>query len=103
MYLTGFTIFLSLILNRTYSLILEQLRLEEEVKRLTGDPTAAGKATKGLNQAGDLGEISKLKKDLAKAHTEIETLKSQSEGFQREYNRLSDEKIGPNVAPKKDK
>jgi len=104
MYLTGFTIFLSLILNRTYSLILEQLRLEEEVKRLTGDPKAAAKTAKGLNEAGDVGEISGLKKAIAKKDKEIEVLKSQGEGFQREYNRLSDEKIGvQSDVAKKDK
>ena len=32
MYLTGFTLFLSLILNRTYMMILDVLRLEEKVK-----------------------------------------------------------------------
>jgi hypothetical protein len=32
MYLCGFTLFLSLILNRTYVMILDVLRLEEEVK-----------------------------------------------------------------------
>merc|ERR1712124_100720 len=43
MYLTGFTLFLSLILNRTYTLILDTLRLESEVKSLRGEKPANDK------------------------------------------------------------
>src|SRR5580693_8020822 len=43
MYLCGFTLFLSLILNRTYIMILDVLRLEAKVKRFEGDPTEQGK------------------------------------------------------------
>ena len=64
MYLCGFTLFLSLILNRTYVMILDQLRLEEEVKRLSGDPKAKTSDGK-LDQAGGLAEIGRLKKELA--------------------------------------
>jgi len=104
MYLTGFTIFLSLILNRTYVLILETLRLEEEVKRLKGDPKAAQKVAQGnLQQAGNAGEISGLKKDLAKAQAEVAAMRKQSENLQTEYNRLGDEKAGLNPTPKKDR
>jgi len=107
MYLCGFTLFLSLILNRTYTLILDQLRLEEEVKRLNGDP--ASKTTDGksrLDQAGGIGEIGELKKQLAQKNKDIEILKKQGDGFQQEYNRLSDQKLVPelhNKLPKKDK
>jgi len=104
MYLCGFTLFLSLILNRTYVLILDQLRLEEEVKRLSGDPkakTADGK----LDQAGGIGEIGRLKKELAQKEKDIEILKKQGDGFQQEYNKLSDQKLMPELrsTPKKDK
>jgi len=94
MYLCGFTLFLSLILNRTYVMILDQLRLEEEVKRLHGDPsskTADGK----LNEAGGIGEIGRLKKELAQKEKDIEILKKQGDGFQQEYNKLSDQKLFP--------
>jgi len=104
MYLCGFTLFLSLILNRTYVLILDTLRLEEEVKRLSGDKSVGGKDSAKLAQAGQLGEIGKLKKELAQKDRDIETLKKQGEGFQREYNRLGDEKAGAAEAtPKKDR
>lgn len=94
MYLCGFTLFLSLILNRTYVMILDQLRLEEEIKRLNGDPKS--KVSDGkLDQAGGLGEIGRLKKELAQKEKDIEILKKQGDGFQQEYNRLSDQKLMP--------
>jgi hypothetical protein len=95
MYLCGFTLFLSLILNRTYVMILDQLRLEEEIKRINGDSatkTSGGK----LDQADNLGEIDRLKKELAQKEKDIEILKKQGDAFQQEYNRLSDEKLIPN-------
>lgn len=93
MYLCGFTLFLSLILNRTYVMILDQLRLEEEVKRLNGDPKS--KLDGKLDQAGGAGEIGRLKTELAQKTKDIEILKKQGDGFQQEYNRLSDNKIFP--------
>jgi len=104
MYLCGFTLFLSLILNRTYVLILDQLRLEEEVKRLNGDPTLKTSDGK-LDQAGGIGEIGRLKKELAQKNKDIEILKKQGDGFQQEYNKLSDQKLMPHSdhSAKKDK
>jgi B-cell receptor-associated protein 31 len=103
MYLCGFTIFLSLILNRTYVMILEQLRLEEEVKRLRGDPKAGGKTGQQLSNAGQPGEIAKLKKELERARADLAAMKKQSDGLQREYNRLGDEKAPADGTPKKDR
>jgi predicted RNase H-like nuclease (RuvC/YqgF family) len=99
MYLCGFTLFLSLILNRTYVMILDTLRLEEEVKKLTGKDT--GKTKSGLGEAGELGEISKLKKELKKRDQDIETLKKQTEGLNREYQRMGDAVSEQDDAPKK--
>lgn len=93
MYLCGFTLFLSLILNRTYTMILDQLRLEEKVRRLEGNPNSGGKTGAKLDQAGDLGEIGRLKRDLEKKDRDIEILRKQTEGLQREYNTMGD-KVG---------
>jgi len=105
MYLCGFTLFLSLILNRTYTMILDVLRLEEKVKKYEGDPKASGKESEKLANAGDAGEIGRLKKELAKKDRDIETLKKQSEGLSREYNDLSDKygATNPDFTPKKDR
>jgi len=105
MYLCGFTLFLSLILNRTYTLILDVLRLEEKVKKYEGDPKAYGKQSEKLANAGNAGEIGKLKKQLAEKDRDLETLKKQSEGLSREYGDLSD-KYGAtqkDSTPKKDR
>jgi len=103
MYLCGFTLFLSLILNRTYVMILDVLRLEEENKKLKGDPKAGGKGAAGLDNAGQAGEIGKLKNEIAKRDRDIETLKKQSQGLSDEYNRLGDQVSGTNNTPKKDR
>ncbi|KAL8732981.1 MAG: hypothetical protein Q9166_002379 [cf. Caloplaca sp. 2 TL-2023] len=103
MYLCGFTLFLSLILNRTYVMILDTLRLEEKVKRYEGDPKAQGKDSARLAQAGEAGEIGKLKNLLAQKDRDIETMKKQSEGLSREYNNLGDQVSKPDSTPKKDR
>ncbi|KJY02493.1 bap31 domain protein [Zymoseptoria brevis] len=101
MYLCGFTLFLSLILNRTYVMILDTLRLEAEVKKLTGKDSA--KTSSGIGEAGELGEISKLKKELKKRDQDIETLKKQTEGLNREYQRMGDAVSEQDGGPKKDR
>jgi B-cell receptor-associated protein 31 len=99
MYLCGFTLFLSLILNRTYVMILDVLRLEEEVKAYKGDP--AGKKGSALQNAGSPGELGKLKEQVAAKDRDIETLKKQVEGMQKEYNRMGDEVSGPTAGSRK--
>ncbi|KAJ5523988.1 hypothetical protein N7513_009107 [Penicillium frequentans] len=91
MYLCGFTLFLSLILNRTYTMILDVLRLEDRVKLLEGDKKAGGKDSARLAEAGSVGEIGRLKEELAAKDRDIETLKKQCEGLTAEYHKLGDE------------
>jgi len=90
MYLCGFTLFLSLILNRTYVLILDILRLEEEVK--------LGRS-KG-NQS--IQDYEALKEELRKKDIELDAMKSQSEGLARAYDDLSDQ-VPKDKTPKKSK
>ena len=103
MYLCGFTLFLSLILNRTYIMILDTLRLEEKVKRMEGHPKAAGKDGAKLDQAGQAGEIGRLKNELSKRDANIDALKRQMEGLQREYGVMGDKVSAADNTPKKDK
>jgi len=103
MYLCGFTLFLSLILNRTYTMILDVLRLEEKVKKYEGDPKASGKNSEKLANAGDAGEIGRLKIELKKKEQDLETLKKQSEGLSREYNNLGDQVSAKDATPKKER
>jgi t-SNARE complex subunit (syntaxin) len=92
MYLCGFTLFLSLILNRTYVMILDVLRLEEEVKQLKGDPNSQKGSS--LKNAGGAGEVGALKKELEAKDRDMENLKKQVENMQKEYNRMGDEVSG---------
>lgn len=106
MYLCGFTLFLSLILNRTYTMILDVLRLEEKVKAYEGsDKATKGKDSQKLADAGSPGEIGKLRKELKDRERDIVALKSQAEGLSREYNTLSDKYNATNPeekTPRKD-
>jgi hypothetical protein len=77
MYLCGFTLFLSLILNRTYSFILDILRLESTVKELRA-------TTKAGVQDGTTADV------IAKKDKEIMAIKAQADGLSREYNELAD-------------
>lgn len=99
MYLCGFTLFLSLILNRTYVMILDVLRLEEEVKNLKGDPAA--KNGKSLKDVGGPGEVGALKEELERKDRDMENLKKQVESMQKEYNRMGDQVSGSSSTPSK--
>lgn len=89
MYLCGFTLFLSLILNRTYIMILETLRLEEKLKQYEGTDRDTKQAEK-LAVAGEPGEIARLKRELKHKDQEIERIKEQAAGVSREYDRVTD-------------
>ncbi len=89
MYLCGFTLFLSLILNRTYIMILDVLRLEEKVKMYEGDKAATGKNAEKLDPNRTANEIGQLKRQLEKKDKELSAMKSQAEGLQKEYDQLS--------------
>jgi len=105
MYLCGFTLFLSLILNRTYTMILDVLRLEEKVKKYEqGDLSVASKDSNKLANSGGSAEISKLKKELAAKERDVETLKKQAAGLSKEYNELADKynATNPDTTPRKD-
>lgn len=91
MYLCGFTLFLSLILNRTYIMILEVLRLEDRIKLIDGDKKAGGKDSARVAEAGSVGEIGALKQEIEAKDRDIETLKKQCEGLTREYHKLGDQ------------
>jgi B-cell receptor-associated protein 31 len=99
MYLCGFTLFLSLILNRTYVMILDTLRLDEELKNLKGDP----KVKKGtsMQDIGGAGEVGALKKELEAKDRDMENLKKQVESMQKEYNRMGDEVSGSTAGTRK--
>lgn len=77
LYLTGFTLFLTLILTRTYGLVAELLSLKEQV-RDTGDVDLTT-------------SIEDLKKEIAEKDQLIKSLKDQSESLSNDYDEVSKE------------
>ncbi|PTB68299.1 B-cell receptor-associated 31-like protein [Trichoderma citrinoviride] len=89
MYLCGFTLFLSLILNRTYVMILEVMRLEDKLRAYEGTSQNTKESEK-LAVAGKPGELAALKKKLEKKEQDLENLKKQAEQLNKAYSELSD-------------
>ena len=89
MYLCGFTLFLSLILNRTYVMILEVMRLEDRVRSYEGTKKDTRESEK-LAVAGKPGEVAALKEKLEKKELDLKTLRKQSEQLHKSYDELSD-------------
>ncbi|KAK9454359.1 B-cell receptor-associated protein 31-like-domain-containing protein [Dipodascopsis uninucleata] len=88
MYLCGFTLFLSIILNRTYVLVIDLFTAEDEIQTMKADGkiSALSKEDAALKDI----EIAKLQKKLASKEADIETLKKQCEGLSAEYHKLGD-------------
>ncbi|KAI9885356.1 MAG: hypothetical protein M1823_002865 [Watsoniomyces obsoletus] len=104
-YLCGSTLFLSLVLNRVYTLILDLLKMEEKIKQVEGNPAAKGKDSAKLANAGGLGEIGGLKRELERKEKELQAMKQQSQALSREYHNLSDQvsaQGGVDSTPRKD-
>ncbi|KAK6458703.1 receptor-associated protein [Scheffersomyces xylosifermentans] len=81
MYLCGFTLFLTLILTRTYSLVAELIA--------TKDKLDAYKANDASKSSTDSADVAKLKKELAAKEEDLEILKSQAKTLRKDYNNVS--------------
>jgi len=81
MYLCGFTLFLTLILTRTYSLVAELIA--------TKDKLDAFKANDASKKSTDSADVAKLKKELAAKEEDLEILKSQAKTLGKDYNKVS--------------
>ncbi|GLB44169.1 putative endoplasmic reticulum protein [Lyophyllum shimeji] len=82
-YLTGFTLFLSLVLTRTFYIIMDLIHTQEEYAKLKKAQSKGDDASK---------EIAELKKKLAEEQAksrDFETLKKQSSQQAAEYDRLA--------------
>lgn len=79
MYLCGFTLFLTLILLRTYSLVTELLVTKDQVDTLSTDKGVS------VTKTNDDPEITKLKKQLADKDKELDDLKQKSKALSDDY------------------
>ncbi|KAK9324217.1 B-cell receptor-associated protein 31-like-domain-containing protein [Lipomyces orientalis] len=96
MYLCGFTLFLSVILNRTYVLLVELLAAEDKIVAMKAGAEMATANSKVISLKDE--EIDRLRAELESKETELksketdlETLKKQCEGLSAEYKRLGDQ------------
>ncbi|CCH46123.1 Endoplasmic reticulum transmembrane protein 3 [Wickerhamomyces ciferrii] len=81
MYLTGFTLFLTLILTRTYRLVAELLSLKEEYR---SDP----------DHVSSNDEIAQLKIKIKQKDEDLEILKNQARSLAKEYDDLGFQSTG---------
>ncbi|KAJ7270691.1 endoplasmic reticulum protein [Mycena haematopus] len=91
-YLTGFTLFLSLVLTRTFSLILDLIHIQEEYAKLKGNSPSGTKPTGAKPSADSSKEVAELKAkvaELEKKERDFETLKKQAAQQAAEFDRLA--------------
>lgn len=82
MYLCGFTLFLTLILTRTYSLVAELINTKDKLDDLNKNSELKGGASES-------GEVADLKAQLAEKDADLELLKDQASSLSKDYDTAS--------------
>lgn len=88
MYLCGFTLFLSLILNRTYHLVVDLMAAHDKIDGLTSSSDATVK--NNVLSAEKDKQLQQLKEELKRKDNDLSTLKKQCENLTQEYHAMSD-------------
>ncbi|TXT16018.1 hypothetical protein VHUM_00521 [Vanrija humicola] len=92
LYLTGATLFLSLILSRVFYIILDFIHTQEELNAIQGKGgKAAGGAAENEQLRTRVKELEAEVKTLQAKDRDFDTLKKQASQQQTEYNRLADD------------
>ncbi|KAF8981488.1 hypothetical protein BGZ46_002702 [Entomortierella lignicola] len=96
MYLTGFTLFLSLILNRTFVMILDLLKSEEKMEVVKKQAAQQSKEYERVVESEkklkkELKELQEIASKHESTKQDLENLKKQANQQQEEYLRLADE------------
>lgn len=81
MYLCGFTLFLTLIITRTYSLVAELTQTKDKLDNLNSTNTT------------DSLEVADLKLQLKQKEEDLEILKNQAEALSKDYESVSSETV----------
>ncbi|KIY44888.1 endoplasmic reticulum protein, partial [Fistulina hepatica ATCC 64428] len=89
-YLTGFCLFLSLVLTRTFYMMSELIHVQDEYAKLS-------------KNADNQQSVAELKKQVEKKDRDLQALKEQSASQAKEYDRLSTEYNRATGADKSDK
>jgi B-cell receptor-associated protein 31 len=98
LYISGFTLLLFLVINRIVGLLYRSAQLEASAEAAMKQAEGASKAAKNFLETDDNTEISalkdemkELKKKLKTAEHDRDAMKTQAEGLQEEYDRVSDQ------------
>ncbi|ORZ26485.1 B-cell receptor-associated protein 31-like-domain-containing protein [Lobosporangium transversale] len=96
MYLTGFTLFLSLILNRTFFTILDLIKSEEKMEVVKKQAAQQSKEYERLLESEkklkkELEDLQKIASSHESTKQDLENLKKQASQQQQEYLRMADE------------
>ncbi|KAF8174907.1 endoplasmic reticulum protein [Pholiota molesta] len=89
-YLTGFCLFLSLVLTRTFYIILDLIHTQEEYAKLKKASAGATDA-KSDDQTKEIASLKKQIAELKKQERDFEILKKQASQNNAEYDRLATE------------
>ncbi|KAJ7271019.1 B-cell receptor-associated protein 31-like-domain-containing protein [Mycena rebaudengoi] len=87
-YLTGFTLFLSLVLTRTFYLILDLIHTQEEYAKLKESSTGSGSKS-APNSSKEIADLKAKVAELSKKDRDFETLKKQASQQAAEFDRLA--------------
>ncbi|KAJ6578848.1 B-cell receptor-associated protein 31-like-domain-containing protein [Mycena vulgaris] len=88
-YLTGFTLFLSLVLTRTFYLILDLIHTQEEYAKLKGGAPGKSTAKPAADSSKEIAELKAKVAELSKKDRDFETLKKQAAQQAAEFDRLA--------------
>ncbi|KAF8968836.1 B-cell receptor-associated protein 31-like-domain-containing protein [Flammula alnicola] len=92
-YLTGFCLFLSLVLTRTFYIILDLIHTQEEYAKLKKATTSSSRTNGGQSedQAKEIVTLKKQLEEAKKQQRDFEILKKQAAQNNSEYDRLATE------------
>lgn len=102
-YISGFSLFLSLVIRRMIGLLSSNATLQAEHEAAMKQAQSAARAAEAMMAGGDASsdgsdakkladKLEKSEKELAKALKDVESMKTQSENLTNEYDRLLEEK-----------
>jgi len=90
-YLTGFCLFLSLVLTRTFYIILDLIHVQEEYAKLKEASAKSGANGTSKNDSAEIASLKKQLEEAKKQQRDFEILKKQSKQNNAEYDRLATE------------
>jgi len=101
-YISGFALFLCLVIRRLVSLISVAATLEAEKEAAMNQAKSASRAAESLMDSGNGGDSKAVKEletklkekedELKKAKKDVESMKTQAENLAAEYDRVADER-----------